>query len=381
MGRYCIISIITSIFTFNSVAWGGQYYYVVQQNDRASEILHKAQLNPIYTKQGSLNSLRETNPNIDDIDHIFPGQKLFFSSDFGDQAKLSGAIDILETGEIVFNQDGIGKSDLQQPQPDRQIASQSETQTETLMPVITPKVSSSDQVDSIPEKQSTEIQNVDFSHQPQSEFKFTLGMGYSRIDSTQNSTAANFISKAIPSASAQWQQNWSPSWQTHACWQTAITEFEETSRGTFEGSHKVSTSSFGFGATYIFDSNLHLKSEFGMTEQIFATSASLGTAKLQTRPIPYLGVSLGKKLLEVRRLSLAAEFGGKYLMNSSGEDFDVHSGSELSAKISVEHKLKSMTIFVSGQFSKVNQNTSQSNQVTTDLKSQFGISIPLGGEE
>tara|TARA_B110001454_G_scaffold219185_2_gene251009 strand:+ start:34724 stop:35878 length:1155 start_codon:yes stop_codon:yes gene_type:complete len=373
MLRFCITKIFIYIFTFNSICWGGQYFYIIKQNDNASVLLHKAQLKPIYTKQGTLISLRKTNSKISDINYILPGQRLVFSSTLADQAVATGAIQILASGEIVFHQPKVAQSSIEQ----RKIASETNQNYTSESPISKAPITFA--VNSSPETTARAHTSNDFINQPQSELKFAIGMGYSRLDSSQNSASASFISKAIPSAFIQWKQHWSPSWQTHMAWQTSSIEYEETDRGTLEGSPKVSTSGFGFGATKVFESKLYLAADVGASEQVFATSDNPGTAKLHTRPITYLGLSFGKKILEVRNLSLSAELAGKFLMKSTGSDFDASSGLDYSAKVFIEHKLKSMSVFACGIFSKTNQNTSQSNQGITDLKSQFGISIPLGG--
>ncbi len=89
-------------FSLRSFASGESYFYVVKKSDMASSILYRSGLKPIYKKDGFLKRLQRVNPEIADLNQIFPGQKISFSKDLIEKGKALGLIGLTTENEIYF---------------------------------------------------------------------------------------------------------------------------------------------------------------------------------------------------------------------------------------------------------------------------------------
>jgi hypothetical protein len=83
-------------------AVGESYFYVVKKSDIASSILSRSGLKPIYKKNGFLRRLQRINPEIDDLNIIFPGQKITFTEKLVKKGKSLGLIGVSSENEIYF---------------------------------------------------------------------------------------------------------------------------------------------------------------------------------------------------------------------------------------------------------------------------------------
>lgn len=85
-----------------SFAAGKPYFYIVKKSDIASSILQRGGLKPIYEKNGFLQRLQKVNPEIEDLDMIFPGQRIAFTEKLVKKGKSLGLIGVSAKNEIYF---------------------------------------------------------------------------------------------------------------------------------------------------------------------------------------------------------------------------------------------------------------------------------------
>lgn len=88
--------------SLQSFAASESYFYIVKKSDVASMVLYRSGLKPIYKKNGFLERLQKVNPEIADLNQIYPGQKLMFSEDLVEKGKSLGLIGLTSENEIYF---------------------------------------------------------------------------------------------------------------------------------------------------------------------------------------------------------------------------------------------------------------------------------------
>lgn len=99
-------SVVLIIFGLNAVAKAnGKYFYRVQPNDTASDILYRAAIKPLYPRhqKSTLQILIEENQGLlQDISKIYPGQKIYFSEKTIQKALKQNLVEIINNEEIIF---------------------------------------------------------------------------------------------------------------------------------------------------------------------------------------------------------------------------------------------------------------------------------------
>ena len=411
MKRRCLIFLIIFCFTLNSNSKSAEYYYIVKPNDNASTLLYKANLKPIYHKLGTLEILQKTNQHrIADIDHLEVGDKLFFPEYLVLSAKNQGFIKVTRQNEIVFNDQTKSKlvktrnmaSDENQDQEhidaqdfDKNKDAKIETSANNTSPI-------NNKILEVPSTSNTElklhsaVQNevpkntkIDpentaapvINKIAQSNLVFSLGSGYSRIDSSVNSTSANavLLSKPLLSAHFKWEQNWSTLTQSFIRWSFESIPYQDSNHGSIDG-EKQNVSLMGFGLNHELFAGILGSIELGGREEIFVTSYQTGSASLETRPITYCRLAFSKRLVSVKNLSLNGSLGGSYLSGASGSNYEAHAGQEYFGQLQLTQKLKNFSFFATGEYVSSSQKTSMTNQSRKDIKTELGFIFPLGEE-
>lgn len=365
MIRRCLI-LLTALCSALPVQAGDRnYYYIVKKDDSATGVLYRAHLNPIYGKIGTFNHLQKLNEkHITDINKIIPGQKLLFSERLALKAKEQGSVELTSDHEIVL---------LNVPTFPRGLAGESNAiDVVTASPAAAP-APVQEKTESLPEKVG--------DPRAQSAISISLETGFSRFDSSQNSGSAILLSKPTQGLDLQWGQFWSDQWQSYLGWGVNSISFADTSQGTVLGGEKQTISSLGLGVVHQLSPNLSANFELGVREEIFASSYSAGSATLETKPITYFRTSFSLNLLDVRRLRLSGFLGAGYLMGLHNSNYDIKSGYEYFGGLRITHQLKSFSIFASGEYGETLQDTSVSTQSRKAIRTQIGLSIPLGAEE
>jgi hypothetical protein len=337
---------ITCAFLISCVVYAEEAgVHLVKREETFSQIAEKYLGRPIYKTNGSLARLRKLNPQVTDPDHIYPGQEIFIEM---------GTREVASAPEVPVVPP---VSEEQAPPP--------HVPTAPVVPVA-PMAPAAPTVLTTPTTSA------------QSDVILSLGTGYSRIDSTMNSSNAVLLSRPSKTVGARWEQHWTQIWHSHLRWSASTISFNETAQAQAltGGSQTLTQTAFGVRARMA--PGLWSTLELGMREDIFAPSYSPGTANLETRAIPTMRLLLSKDLVEVQSLKLIGVLGVGYLSGVSAGDYDVKPGHEFVGQIQVVQKLKNFSIFTSGDYGQTRQDTSITKQKRTDIGLQLGISFPLG---
>jgi hypothetical protein len=325
--------------------------HLVEADETFSQIAQKYLGRPVYTADGSLVRLRKLNPQVTDPDHIYPGQELMIE---------------VGTREVA--------SEVEAP-----VVQPSQEEQAPKSPVFeSPRAPATPVAPAVPAAPTAPIMLTTPTTSPQSEVILSLGTGYSRIDSTMNSSNAVLLSRPSKTVALKWEHHWTEIWQSHLRWSASSISYNDTAQGQalMGGSQTLTQAAFGIRARLA--PGLWSTLELGMREDIFAPSYSSGTANLETRAIPTMRLLLSKDLVEVQSLKLIGTLGVGYLSGVSSGDYDVKPGHEFMGQIQVVQKLKSFSIFTSGDYGQTLQDTSITKQKRTDIGLQLGISFPLG---
>jgi hypothetical protein len=303
---------------------------------------------------GTLDLIQNANKkNIADLNIIIPGEKVYFPKNLALAAKALGTDELTAQDEIVF----IDQMTLRIPA--------NESAAVEAPPAAGPILTVSQPV----------INNE------MSQISVSLESDYSSINSNQNTGSATLLSKASRGFNLKWSQNWSENWQSFIGWGSNSVTFATPNQGTLLGGEKQTASRFGLGIIHKLSPSLKAAFETGTREEIFALSYSAGTATLETKPVNFFKLSFSKDFVEVRRLRLSGFFGGTYLLGLSGSSYDIKPGIEYYGGVRITHQLKSISIFASGEYSVTLQDTSLTTQSRKDIRTQIGVSIPLGADD
>lgn len=334
---------ITCAFLISCVVYAEEAgVHLVKREETFSQIAEKYLGRPIYKANGSLARLRKLNPQVTDPDHIYPGQEIFIEM---------GTREVASAPEAPVVQPVLAEPTPQPPAPTAPAAPAAPT-----APIMLTAPTTSAQSDVI----------------------LSLGTGYSRIDSTMNSSNAVLLSRPSKTVGVRWEHHWTQIWHSHLRWSASTISFNDTAQAqTLMGSSQTLTQT-AFGVRARMAPGLWGTLELGMREDIFAPSYSPGTANLETRAIPTMRLLLSKDLVEVQSLKLIGVLGVGYLSGVSSGDYDVKPGHEFVGQIQVVQKLKNFSIFTSGDYGQTLQDTSITKQKRTDISLQLGISFPFG---
>ncbi len=382
MYKRCLIFLIIFCFTLSSKAKAADYYYIVKPQDNVSTLLYRARLKPIYHKLGTLEILRKkNNRHIPDLDHLKVGDQLFFPEHLVLKSNAQGFIKVINQNEIVFK-DHIEPNSLSKRTIAHKHRSQKNQTKDSI--ISTPSTTPDEEKRIAPSPTPNAKSQVHEGKLAESQIIFSMGSGYSRMDSsakTGNANNANavLLSKPTLSVDLKWEQNWSSSIQSFIRWSFASIPYQDTSRGLVSG-EKQNTSLMGLGLTYQLFDEFFGSFELGSREEIFVTSYQPGSATAEARSLTYYRFTFSRKLIAVNNLSMTGAFGASYLSETSGSNYAVDVGEELFLQLHLTQKFKTFSLFAVGEYADSRQDTSFTMQTRRDLKTQLGFIIPLGEE-
>lgn len=383
MFKYILSCIILICAPVNVFAGNGQYFYVVRKCDSASAVLFRAALKPIYGNRGLLLVLANENRfNVKDLNHLKPGDKILFPGPVIDRALGSETFRIINENQIVLtdeiNADKIAEEKLKQAAPvKREIAQVPQTQTQVQPSIQAQALPVSPIVE--PVKPAAVIVS---SETAQSRFVFMLGSGYSRIDSATNGggAAAVILSKPLVSADLAWEQIWSDTFDSFIGLNYSAINYQESNVGqVVHGSQ--SPVKMNIGLVYKFNPETRISFEVGTTDEVFVPAYQVGVATIETKPLAYAKALFIKDIFHTRKLTLTGALGGSYIMGSNVGSYEIGAGREFLGYLQVSQSLKKFTFFGRAGFSEKSQNTSVTSQIRKEIRSNFGLIIPLNGDD
>ncbi|RYZ83391.1 MAG: hypothetical protein EOP04_20050 [Proteobacteria bacterium] len=79
-------------FSVSGFAAQGRYFYVLQQSEIVSDVAYRAGLRPLYTRDGVLYQIRKLNPQIKNLDVVYPGTKIYLSDEMAQRSEELGLL-------------------------------------------------------------------------------------------------------------------------------------------------------------------------------------------------------------------------------------------------------------------------------------------------
>ncbi len=366
MTRRATLSLIIFTFSLNSYSADHSYYYVIKQNEVVSNVLYRAQLFPIYGKEGTLLILQKANSNhIEDLNKVKPGQKIYFPFEVVQLAKSAGILQIRYENELVFLADV-------EPLKTQKNISEVSIKRSMAQELVVP---------SEPLQSVASMEKKEEISPEQSRFVFSLGSGYSRVDSSISTTGATavLLSRPLISGEVRWEHIWSEKYESLINLSFTSIPFQDANQGqVFDGHPSLSSTSIGLVRR--FDSS-YLSFETGVGEEIIVNSYQLGTASVELKPLTFLKPAYYKDLLQVRDLKLTAGLGFGYYLASSFGAYQVDPSFKYLGSIQVAQKFKNFSFFALGEYLDFSQKTSITTQRRREVKANFGFIIPLGGSK
>jgi hypothetical protein len=417
MRWFCAVLTLFSQLSFatdssNRLIQEQNHFYVVKERDSIIKILRSFGIRPAWGKSGAIvrilsdNSFLQTRNNNPDL--VYPNERIQFDASFNDvllNRKDLGFADINESGEINFicSKESLEKwaalrkelepsldpFDRRYPSLalDCKLQLRSEVNTLATCPVVLPKRQiAGEPVPTSPQTAQPETPVIS-PQAPEAKPKekvidshmdFSLGSGYSQLNSSYNSSqsSANVLSQSMQEATFRWEQHWTELSHTFIQWNYMNMPFVSANQGTiYNGSQYASN--FSVGGNYKLSSNWQSELAVGMRGYIFAPSYSSGTASLELKSLPYTQVQFVRDLAQVRSLSIKAGIGASYIAPSTVFNYNINSGYSYFGLLRVEQKLEHFRLFTEGQYESFNQSTSLTNETYQEIWTRLGISWDL----
>jgi len=360
MKRLILFLIIFSL-SLQTRAGEANYYYVTKTNDHVSKIIFRARLTPIYGKSGKLLILKKANlKNISDIDAISLNEKLYFPDDLATEALGLGQMKLKDGNELVFKEDdGPSSNHL------------TESERNTIRRTVAEENKDI--------KQVVEGSRPLNAEDPQSRFVFSIGSGYSRVDSVINATGATavLLSKPLIITDLKWEHLWSEVYESFIHFSYSSIPYQEANQGQIFNSHP-SLSSTSFGVKYNFQHPGRISLEAGVSEEVIIASYQAGTATVEAKPLTFLQSVYSRDVLEVKKLKMTLGFGASYFLSSTFGDNRINAGTKYLGQLQITQSFKNFSFFASGEYSDFLQKSNLTEQKRRDLNGNLGFIIPLG---
>lgn len=347
-----LIFFSASVFAQNSLI-DKRYFYIVKEQDTASEILYRASIKPLYLEngQGTVNELKKDNSN--NLEKIYPGQKIYFSQKTLEKGLKNGLVKISEKNEVIF---------ISAPE-----SSMINAPAATL-----PETNST----AVPETKPVAAQASENLSQP-SYLMLSFGTGYSRIDSTYsaNHSNASLLSDRALLLSASLLQTWTPEWATYLKLFTTKTTYRNPQQGRIEGNRKFLTE-INFGVKTRLDQSNHINYGLGVKEVVFVPSYVSNMATLDNKPLVFLELGYSHEFVKKGVLTLGGAAGFKYYLPDSGQVYSVDHGQDYSIAGFVMQDKTTYDLVAELQYIQRNFKTSLTSQKESFVAASLSVVIP-----
>jgi hypothetical protein len=378
-----VAKIFFSLFTvlsFSCFAQESGCYYIVKSGDILSKVLHDAGIGgkTIYATEGALVKVKSANSEIvPNIDKIYPGQKIFIPKKVVSMSRepktINGLCEEVQPSLRADSKKIDKKRKLAQEEPLEKFDKSNQFENAAL---------ASEKI--IPQKKyilEKPDPNLVIAEEAQSRLVFSLGSGYSRIDSRSysNGASAVLLSKPMLVGKFRWEQVWTEEFESFLNLDFTTVSYKDSEAGQVVNGLQT-TSLMSLGLTRIFPNQSRISLDLGMREETFATSYSTGVATLEPKPVSFVRGLFEQDLLEKRHLKLSGGLGGSYVLGYNAGSYKIEGGREILAQLKVTQTFKNQSIYGIGEFVDASQNTSSTSQSRREVKFKMGLIIPLGGE-
>jgi hypothetical protein len=376
--------------------------HLVQRGETFSQIARRYLGNPVYRTSGSLAKLKQLNPEINDENIIFPGQKINLGS-FSDRSITAHSIELhsmirIEPSRSHFS----GTKSI--PTASRRIASAANENTtvavseipnssapaaKTQIENLEKKTATSEQILPTPELPkvaaipAAPMQNKETSEEEEVGHKALFSASYgittlSAMDASSGATANLFSSHDLTVAAA-WEQDWTDTFSTSFGAKIRSIDFAPSTNSakTLSGTKKTNTD-FLFGAEQKISSKFSLHYGAGYGTKLFLHGMDSSTVTVDAVPVPsaHLGASL--ELVKKGKTSLGIKGQFEYLFPASTDSYPVNAGTDYQGILYVRRKYgQENSVELNLGYHDRSQNTSLVNFHEKGVSATLLFSIPL----
>lgn len=305
--KQTVASVLSAtVFTASAFA----YTYVVKEGDVLSEIADRTIAGKIYGKEGGIEILKDLNPQIENPDLIYPGDKINL---YDEDAALSESRPAPEGPRA--------------PAGDVPVAEPTATQ-------IAPTVSQTEApLCEAPKNSRLEIAPV---FRRGASLALTPHFSFLSLESQDVATQAHstVASKYDVGLTVGYIQNWSETFRSNLYLKVGTIEFEKptnSKRTLVDGSHLMTD--LGFGMSQDFNEKLNLQLHFNYGKELFVRAATTQSDTVDTINLPSIGTLISYDLVHLDPFTLGVS--GVFNLKFPGlsEEFSVKSGNEYGASI------------------------------------------------
>lgn len=344
-----------------------RYYYVVQPNDTASDILYRAAIKPLYPryKKSTLQTLIEENKGLlQDVARIYPGQKIYFSKKTIEKALAQNLVEIKSKKEIIFT-----ATNTAGPLEAAPVAEFQKTETVVETSVL-PSI----------DEATNQVSEASLQEPPEGEVYFYFGSGYSKIESSYsvNAATASLLSDRLLHLKVGLQQPIDERWKAYAELDLLSVPYRDSFQNRVN-SRSQNLTAFSFGGVLSLSTSWSFKFGGGMSENIFAPSFQSGTVSVNKRSLLFLDGAVIKKILERKGLKLNSDVGASWYLADSSAGYSIDSGLAYKLGLEMVRSLPAKDWHARFEYIEKHFKTSVTDQDEKLFLATMGITFPAGG--
>lgn len=344
-----------------------RYYYVVQPNDTASDILYRAAIKPLYPrhKKSTLQTLIEENKGLlQDVSRIYPGQKIYFSKKTIEKALAQNLVEIKSKKEIIFT-----ATNTVEPLEAAPVAEFQKTET----------VAETSTLPSIDEA-TGKIAEASLQELPEGKVSFYLGSGYSKVESSYrtNAATASLLSDRLLHLKVSLHQPIDEKWEAYAEFDLLSVPYRDSFQNRVN-SRSQNLTTFSFGGVLSLPTSWSFKFGGGVSENIFAPSFQSGIVSVNKRSLLFLEGTAVKKLLERKGLKLNGDVGANWYLSDSSAGYSIDSGLAYKLGLEMIRSLSAKDWHARFEYIEKHFKTSVTDQDEKLFLATLGITFPAGG--
>lgn len=349
-----------------------RYYYVVQPNDTASDILYRAAIKPLYPryKKSTLQTLIEENKGLlQDVSRIYPGQKIYFSKKTIEKALAQNLVEIKSKKEIIFTATNTVEPLEAAPVV---VAPAAEFQkTETVV-----ETSALPSIDEATDK----VSEASLQELPEGKVYFYFGSGYSKVESSYSTNAAtvSLLSDRLLHLKVGLHQPIDEKWEAYAEFDLLSVPYRDSFQNRVN-SRSQNLTTFSFGGVLSLPTSWSFKFGGGVSENIFAPSFQSGTVSVNKRSLLFLEGAAVKKLLERKGLKLNGDVGANWYLSDSSAGYSIDSGLAYKLGLEMIRSLSAKDWHARFEYIEKHFKTSVTDQDEKLFLATLGITFPAGG--
>jgi LysM domain len=353
---------------------------LVKRGETFSQIALKYIGKPVYSKQnGSLQKLAELNPEIKNVDKIFPGQKIYLAS--RDTRVISSIenhdlVAVTETGDLDAPAGSHTPGPNLKKNPSVPVTGQAVQASAPDVTPLAPKVAA----------EKTAELNREAAPQPDSQevsHRLTLSAGYAmttlHAQDPVSGTSADLNSSHDLKLEAGWKQEWSDTFSSAFKAEVRAIDFEPSTNSAkqLSGSSKTNTA-FTLGFENKISSRFTLLYGAGYESELFIHGINSSSTTVDSVPVPKGFAGIDWNFYARGKTSVGVRGTYAYLFSASTDAYPVNAGQEYLGLLYVRRRYgDSNSVELDLGFKSRTQNTGLLNLNENSVFGTLTFELPL----